>query len=163
MSDNIWEKMNLSIYEKADRFSTSQMGKEFEPEALQLIASYLEAFSLQSGDAIFQQGEKSSYLCVICRGRVNIVKTDSDGTEKTIATVGPGHPLGELSLFDTEPRSAAAIASTTVEILVLDALGFDLLFEKYPRIWGKLVYPIARTMSKRLRQTSGILADYLKY
>jgi CRP-like cAMP-binding protein len=139
------------------------LGKDFEPEALQLIAGYMDVYSLNAGDVIFNQGEESSYLCIISRGRVNIVKTDSDGSEKTIATVGPGQPLGELSLFDAEPRSATAIAAAPVEMLLLDAFGFELLFEKYPRVWGKLVYPIVKTISKRLRQTSGILADYLKY
>jgi CRP/FNR family transcriptional regulator, cyclic AMP receptor protein len=163
MSDYGWERLDLTIDEKTERFRATQIGKDLDPDAAQLIASYSDMFSLKPGESVFQQGDQSSFLCIISRGRVNIVRTDSDGSEKNIASVGPGYPLGELSLFDTEPRSASAVAGSAVEMLVLDAIGFDLLYEKYTRVWGKLIYPIVRSMSKRLRQTSGILADYLKY
>lgn len=158
-----WSKLNLNDKEKTARFVATQIGKDLDEPAAEFIASYTNAFSLQPGQFICQQGDDSSYLCIISSGRANIVRTDSEGHEKIIATVGPGQPLGELSLFDTEPRSASAIASTPVEIIVLEQFSFELLCENNTRVWSKLIKPLVRSITRRLRQTSNLLADYLEY
>jgi CRP/FNR family cyclic AMP-dependent transcriptional regulator len=158
-----WNKLPLSDKEQTERFSATQIGKDLDEPAAEFIAGYMQAYSLQAGDVICQQGDDSSYLCIISRGRVNIIKTDSEGNEKIVGTVGPGHPLGELSLFDTEPRSASAVASTPVEMLVLDQFSFELICENNTRVWSKLIKPLIKSMTKRFRQTSGLLAEYLKY
>ena len=158
-----WKKMGFSNAEKTERFIATQIGKDLDMPAAEFIASYTEAYSLQPGDIICQKGDDSSYLCIITRGRANIIKTDSEGIEKTVATVGPGQPLGELSLFDTQPRSASAVASTTVEMLVLEQFSFELLCENNTRIWAKLIKPLINSMTKSSRQTSGLLAEYLEY
>lgn len=158
-----WIKMELSIQEKTERLLATQIGKEMDAPAAEFIASQMSSYSVQPDHLICQQGDDSSYLCIITRGRVNIVRKDSEGNEKIIATIGPGQPLGELSLFDKEPRSASAIASTPVEMIVLDIFSFDYICENNPRVWPKLVKPLVKSMTKRLRQTSNILADYLKF
>ena len=158
-----WNKLNLSDKEKTERFIATQIGKDLDLPAAEFIASYTEAFSLQPGDIICQKGDDSYYLCIITRGRANITKPDSEGVEKTVATIGPGQPLGELSLFDTQPRSASAVASSPVEMLVLEQFSFELLCENNTRIWAKLIKPLIHSMAKRFRQTSGLLAEYLEY
>ena len=163
MLDFNWNKLKCSDKEKTERFAATQIGKDLDESATEFIAGYMQIYSLQPGDDICRQGDDSSYLCIISRGRANIIKTDSGGTEKILATVGPGQPLGELSLFDTQPRSASAVASTPVEMLVLEQMNFDLLFENNTRVWGKLIRPLVKSITKRFRQTSGLLAEYLKY
>jgi len=158
-----WNKLNMGDKEKKERFVATQIGKDLDDPAAEFISSYMKAYTLQPGEVICQQGDDSSYLCIISRGRVNIIKTDTEGIEKIVATVGPGHPLGELSLFDTEPRSASAVAGTPVEMLVLEQFSFELICENNPRVWAKLIKPLIKSMTKRFRQTSGLLAEYLKY
>jgi CRP/FNR family cyclic AMP-dependent transcriptional regulator len=158
-----WQKMAMEDSEKMVRLVATMIGKELDEPAAEFIASYTEVYSVQSGELICKQGDDSSYLCIISRGRANIIRTDSEGHEKIIATIGPGQPLGELSLFDAEARSASAVASTVVEMIVMDHFSFELLYENNPRVWAKLIKPLVKSMTKRLRQTSGLLADYLKY
>jgi len=158
-----WNKINYSDKEKTDLFMATQIGKELDEAASEFIASYTEAFRLQPGDVICAQGDDSAYLCIIIKGRANIIKTDPEGGEKIVATIGPGQPLGELSLFDAEPRSASAVASTPVELLVLEQFSFDLICDNNTRVWAKLIKPLVKSMTKRLRQTSGLLARYLQY
>jgi len=158
-----WNNLNCSEQERTERFIATQIGKDLDMPAAEFIASYTKVFGLEPGEVICQQGDDTSYLCIITRGRVNIVKTDSEGNEKIVATVGPGQPLGELSLFDAEPRSASAVASSAVEMLVLEQFSFELLCENNTRVWAKLVKTLVKTMTKRFRQTSALLAEYLKY
>ena len=163
MAEFNWNKLNISDKEKTERFTATQIGKELDEPAAEFIAGYTKAYSLQAGEVICHQGDDSSYLCIITRGRANIIKTDSEGNEKILGSVGPGQPLGELSLFDTQPRSASAVATSVVEMLVLEQMSFDLLFENNTRVWGKLIKPLVKSITKRFRQTSGLLAEYLKY
>jgi len=160
---NDWMKLDLGLKEKTERLIATQIGKEMDEPAAEFIAGQMSAYTVQPDKVICQQGDDSSYLCIITRGRANIVRTDSEGNDKIIATIGPGQPLGELSLFDKEPRSASAIASTPVEMIVLDLFSFEYICENNPRVWPKLVKPLVKSMTKRLRQTSNVLADYLKY
>jgi len=44
---------------------------------------------------------------------------------------------------------------------VLDEETFNLMEEEVPRLWGKIVLQMAKILSKRLRQTSGVLAEYI--
>jgi len=163
MIDHDWEKLKLDDKEKMSRFVATQIGKDLDEPAAEFISSYTDLYRLEPGSFICQQGDESSYLCIISRGRANIVKTDSENNEKIIASIGPGQPLGELSLFDTEKRSASAVATSVVEMIVLEQFSFELLCENNPRVWAKLIRPLVKSMTKRLRQTSGLLADYLKY
>jgi CRP/FNR family cyclic AMP-dependent transcriptional regulator len=163
MYANDWIKLDLSNKEKMARLVATRIGKDLDESAAEYIATQMSAYGLQPDHFICRQGDDSSYLCIISSGRANIVRTDSEGNEKIIATVGPGHPLGELSLFDHEPRSASAVASTPVEMIVLDLFSFEYLCENNPRIWAKLIKPLVKSMTRRLRQTSTVLADYLKY
>ena len=163
MYANDWMKQELNLKEKTARLVATKVGKELDEPAAEFIAGQMSAYNVQPEKCICQQGDDSAYLCIITSGRVNIVKTDSDGNEKIIATVGPGQTLGELSLFDNLPRSASAIASTPVEMIVLDLFDFEYICENNPRVWAKLAKPLVRIMTKRQRQTSSMLADYLKY
>jgi len=163
MQEFNWNKLSFSDQEKTERFIATQIGKDLDMPAAEFIAGYTQMFGLQPGEIICQQGDDSSYLCIISRGRANIIKTDSEGNEKIVGSIGPGQPLGELSLFDTEPRSASAVASTPVEMFVLEQFSFELLCENNTRVWAKLIKPLVKSMAKRFRQTSGLLAEYLKY
>lgn len=158
-----WNRLQIGDKEKMERLIATQIGKDLDMPAAEFIASYMKAFSLSPGGIICQQGDDSSYLCIITRGRANIIRSDAEGNEKIVATVGPGQPLGELSLFDAEPRSASAVASSPVEMLVLEQFSFELLCENNTRVWSKLIKPLIKSMTKRFRQTSGLLAQYLEY
>ena len=163
MQDFNWQEIKLTDKEKTERLLATQLGKELTQPAAEFIASYIHVYSLNPGQYICKQGDESAYLCIISRGRVNIVKTDSEGNEKIIASIGPGQPLGELSLFDAEPRSASAVASSPIEFIVLKQFNYELIYENNPRVWAYLTKPLMKSMTKRIRQTSGLLADYLKY
>ena len=49
-------------------------------------------------------------LCLVCTGKVAVVKEDSNGCWKVLATASAGNILGEMPLIYGEPRSASVIA-----------------------------------------------------
>lgn len=152
----------LSVREKGELLEKTQLGKDLEWHEVPTLAEFFDVFHGEAGTYICRQGEHSGFLCIVCQGRVDIVKEDIGHHAKVIASLSPGNSLGEMSLIDGEPRSASALIHTPVVLLVMRHDRFDRLMEEYPRLWGKIVRRIAVVLSKRLRRTSGILAEYLE-
>lgn len=157
-----FEELMLSVQRRGEMLEKTQLGKGLDWNEILTLCGFLEAWRGSVGSVVFKQGEKSAFLSVICSGRVNIVKEKSNHSEKVIATLGPGNFLGEMALIDGEPRSAMVVTHTPVELLVLTKANSERLTKEYPRLWGKLVIKVARILSRRLRQTSGVLAEYLE-
>ncbi|MEI6207005.1 MAG: cyclic nucleotide-binding domain-containing protein [Desulfuromonadales bacterium] len=157
-----FEWMVLSVQRRAEMLEKTQLGKGLEWSEVQSLSGFMEAYKVGAGNVVCQQGEACAFLSIVCRGRVDIIKEGLGNKNKIIASLGPGNSLGEMSLIDGEPRSATAVAHTPIELLILTKEGYERLSNEYPRLWGKLVVKIAKTLSRRLRQTSGILAEYLE-
>ena len=157
-----FEEVVTSVPRKAEMLEKTQLGKGLTWSEMQSLSGFMEVYSVSAGSVICLQGEPGDFLSIVCRGRVDIVKENLGHKSKIIASVGPGSSLGEMSLIDGVPRSAQAVAHTSVELLVLTKDGYEQLSDEYPRVWGKLLVNIACILSRRLRQTSGILAEYLE-
>ena len=72
------------------------------------------------GDIIFRQYDYSESLYAILDGTVKVVMESDDGSEKQIATKGPGECLGEMSMISGQRRSATALASTGALLWEID-------------------------------------------
>jgi hypothetical protein len=76
--------------------------------------------------AIFYEGELASSAYYILSGEIAIVKTaDGAGKYAPIARLSTGDVFGELALIDGGYRSAAAVAITPAEVLVLERGDFE--------------------------------------
>src|SRR5207248_1804602 len=75
------------------------------------------------GESVFRRGDVGAELYVIVDGEIRI-HLDHAGSEVTLARHGAGNVVGEMSVFDEEPRSASAqaTADTTVRVLRRDRL-----------------------------------------
>lgn len=76
------------------------------------------------GESIVEQGKKSNSLAIILTGRARVVTTDLRGREVILATMQPGDYIGEMSLIDNEPHSAAVRAEVQTDVLALGRLEF---------------------------------------
>lgn len=156
------EELLLSLKDKTDLLEKSRLAQGLGWQELQTLAGYLDAYGAKAGVTVCRQGDRSDFMCLLFRGRASVVKTDLHQQQKEIASIGPGQTVGEMALIDGEPRSASVIAKNAVVLLVLSEERFDQMAEEVPRLWGKLLLQLARIMSRRLRQTSGILAEYMQ-
>lgn len=139
----------------------SPMFSDLSRADVQVLARYLRAYLAKKGATIFKEGEKGQFMCVVLEGRVDILKETHERAKKKVATVRPGKSMGEMSLLDDLPYSATAQACEDTTLLMLTKLQFERLSEEQPVVCNQLMRQIARLMSLRLRQTTGILLDYL--
>src|SRR5487761_1576946 len=98
------------------------------------------------GEPIFTKGDVGSELFVVLEGEIRI-HLDHEGREVTLARIGPSMVLGEMAVFDEQPRSASAQASvdTTVRVLRRDKL--RAVVHEHPEVLLEFV----RNLSQRIR------------
>jgi CRP/FNR family cyclic AMP-dependent transcriptional regulator len=137
------------------------MLSELDGSALRTLAAYMQAYRADDGMEIFREAETGQFMCLLVDGRVEISKEDSGGRRKIVSVVTPGKALGEMSLIDGEPRSATAVAAGSATLLLLTREEFLRIQREHPRLAVQLTLKLARLISQRLRQTSGVLVDFL--
>jgi CRP/FNR family transcriptional regulator len=109
----------------------------------------------RKGSVIFVQGEQGDRCFTITDGAVKISAYHSDGREAVLAVLGPGDVFGELSLFDSAPRSADATAIEDTELLSLDAQALTEAIVAQPELGLALL----RVFGRRLRHSNEALQD----
>lgn len=94
-------------------------------------------------------------MYILVSGRVKVSIASPEGKELVLNYLeAPAH-FGEMSLVDSQPRSADIIAVTDVEVFSIDARDLAAAFQLQPRLALSLI----ATLSRRLRQTISRLED----
>jgi uncharacterized membrane protein len=96
------------------------------------LANVVDALKLNAGETLFQAGEPGESLYVVRSGSIELFIKDTAGQKIVLTIAEAGNLFGELSLLDSGPRTATAIALTETELLVLDRDDLLLLFQKRP-------------------------------
>ena len=117
------------------------------------FAAILSLNSFKKDEVIFKKGDIGDRLFIVKEGMVRIFIVDGDN-EETIAVMKQGDIFGELSLYDTQPRSAYASALTLTTLLAITREKFDELKNKNPQIASKIFQIMLKIISKRLRLTT---------
>lgn len=134
---------------------------DINPSHLENLIPFFEPYSAPTGTIILKEGEPTNYFCLICSGLVDIVKESSSGRLKKLKTLGPDKILGEMAFFDLGPSSTSVIAKTSTILLVMDKASFDSLCATSPYIALHITIKLIRTISVRMRETSGKLIDLI--
>ena len=147
--------------ELCEMIENAPMFSSLSRHEVEILSDYMRGYRAKVGATIFEEGSKGLFMCVLVEGRVEIFRDTPDEGKKKVTKVRPGKSMGEMSLLDGLPHSATSIASENCILLLLTKMNFEKLAEEHPILYSKLLSQIARLMSLRLRQTTGILLDYL--
>jgi len=112
---------------------------------------------LAARDVLCRKGEPGSTLYAVTRGRLKVVSTGGDGREFVFNVMGPGDVIGEISLMDSNPRSATVVALEPCEVLVLHRRDLIPFFERNPKAAiqvGAVLAAHVRRLSERAEDVS---------
>lgn len=128
-------------------------GIEFK-NCIKIMAMALQT-KIMPGDVIFHKGDIGHEMYVLLKGRIEIIDEDVRG-DRTLAVLGPGETFGEMALFEHKERSAKAVALESCVLLALDEQRVERLLTKSVAI--RLLFNLAKMLSRRLRETNLLLA-----
>jgi hypothetical protein len=130
----------LIALKRVPLFSTLTLEQLASIDRLMVTRHYVK------GESIFRKGDVGAELYVVLEGEVRI-HLDHDGHEVTLAKHGPSKVVGEMSVFDDQPRSASAqaVENTTVRVLRRDRM--QAIVHEHPEVLLEFV----KNLSQRLR------------
>jgi CRP-like cAMP-binding protein len=123
---------------------------------VEAVAAITEARQVAAGGDLFREGEPGDGLFLVVAGEVSVIKRGPAG-EHSLARLGAGGVLGEMSLVTAEPRSATGRALVDTRTLFLPAARFRSLLESNSIAAHKMVAAIAEVLARRLATMNGIV------
>lgn len=144
-----------------DLLESIQILNDFSRKEIETLAAYIHAYQAPANTVVFREGKRSSFMCLLAKGKMNVYKEAGSHEQKRLAVIRPGKTIGEMSLIDALPPSATVIASDDSILLLLTKQSFERMEEQHPRLGLRVMHKLAQLISHRLRQTSGVLIDYL--
>jgi len=111
-----------------------------------------ELVKVSGGKEIWKEGDKGGEMMLVLSGTVNIVKNGQQ-----INVMNKGDVVGEMSMIDNAPRSAAAVAETPTNLLAFPRAALFELFREEPDLAVKFLWGVTMEMNKRLRAVSNQL------
>ncbi len=130
-------------------------------DVLQRLAGMLKTMRVAPGETVFVEGDGSGReMYVVLDGEMEVSKRSRRGRDMRIAILGPNDGFGEMSMIDMQARSASVRALAPSRLLKLTSEDMDALYRADLKSYTLIVLNIARDLSRRLRVTDGILADF---
>lgn len=148
--------------ELCNMISGTRMFRDFEWHDIEALSDYMQAYSAECGITLFREGDSGTFLCLILRGKVDVLKKDQNEKMKIVASISDGKTLGEMSIIDGEPRSASAVTAEATTLALLTKGNFQRIVQEKPGLATQILLQVSRLLSQRLRSTSGKLVDYLE-
>lgn len=96
------------------------------------LAKVVDVSTLKVGETLFEAGEPGESMFIVRSGSIELYIKDTAGQKIVLTVAEEGELFGELSMLDSGPRTATALALTDAELLVLDREDLLLLFQKRP-------------------------------
>jgi CRP/FNR family cyclic AMP-dependent transcriptional regulator len=106
-----------------------------------------------AGEIIFNHGDLPEYLYIVEEGIIDIV-LPAKGEEIILATLEPGSFFGELSVFDSQPRTATARATADASLICIPLASIAALTNRSPTAARQFMSVIIH----RLRTADELLA-----
>ena len=141
-------KSTVEILEQIDLFEG--LGRDH----LKRVADIGQEEATKSGKHVFDEGDPGDKFYVVLEGAVRISRIVPGMGEEALAVLRPGNYFGEMSLIDSQVRSATAIAHESLKTFSINRQDLeDLLFVDRDLAY-ELLWNFVRTLTNRLRATN---------
>jgi CRP/FNR family transcriptional regulator, cyclic AMP receptor protein len=156
------------LSERRELLMQSSLLGDFTAAEIDLLGASMMRVRAQPGQLLIAEDEASDWMMLLLRGTVDVgkrrVTASSDGQvgdNTRIAVLKEGAALGEMSMFDGEPRYASCWALSEVEAAVLSRAAVGRLIATQPAVGAKLLVKLTQLLAQRLRNTSSQLVKAL--
>jgi CRP/FNR family transcriptional regulator, cyclic AMP receptor protein len=133
-----------------ERLERIPMLRSLSQRQLKKLAKWVKVVAFGEGERIVKRGEEGIGLYLILEGSAEVRRGS-----RSLARLGLGQFFGEMSLFDSQPRSADVVALHPSKLAVLSKWEFWGFAESEPTV----LRSILEEMTRRLRETDQALSE----
>jgi CRP/FNR family transcriptional regulator, cyclic AMP receptor protein len=136
--------------------------QDLEDRELEQVLARTHPREFSTGEVILQEGDPGDSLYIMVAGEVEITKRltlvlDEDTPKERVMirlNAEDGVYFGEMSLLESDPRSATVTALSDCRLLELYRKDFLELVRNDPAMGVKLLLRLAQLLSRHLRKTN---------
>ncbi|HPU53239.1 MAG TPA: cyclic nucleotide-binding domain-containing protein [Burkholderiaceae bacterium] len=126
------------------------------------LGAFMYVYEAPPGVTVISEGETGDFMMLLMTGMVDVLRRNRYNYPSRIAVAHAGHALGEMSMFDGEPRFASCVTLEHSRIAVLTRDALMLVLSDEAKVGNKILLKLVQLLSERLRQTSAKLVSYLE-
>ena len=126
------------------------------------LGAFMYVYEAPPGVTVISEGEAGDFMMLLMSGMIDVLRRNRYNYPSRIAVAHGGHALGEMSMFDGEPRFASCVTLEQSRIAVLTRDALMLVLSDEPKLGNKILLKLVQLLSERLRQTSAKLVSYLE-
>ncbi|HUQ50370.1 MAG TPA: cyclic nucleotide-binding domain-containing protein [Terriglobales bacterium] len=119
-----------------------------------LLTSKAKKLTFGSGQTIIREGDPSWAVYMIRSGQARVERNG-----RALATLTDGDVFGEMAFLEAGVASASVVAQDVLEVELLESAELHKIFESFPHLGSRFYRSVAVTLSRRLRETSRMLAE----
>ncbi len=131
----------------ADALRENYLFRDLSESQQDNVIQIAETRTFDGGDVMVRQFDKDCDLFIVLAGGARIKSFSGE----TLAEVGPGSVVGEVSLVDDQPRSATVVAVGPTSVAILPSGPLNELMSRDAQLKAQFVANIARVLCQRLR------------
>ena len=144
--------------EHAAALKAMDLCRTLSPAELDAIGAIVETRNVAAGKDLFREGDPGDGLFLVISGEIDVTKRAPAG-EHSLARLGTGGVLGEMSLVTADARSATGRALADTRVLHLPAAGFRTLLAADSVAAHKIVAAIAEVLARRLATMNNVVLE----
>ena len=130
-----------------------------------MVVRYMQPQIVSKGTVFIREGDAhdTGFMMLLLDGEVTVETLVVSRIEPIVITLlGAGSLIGELSLFDGQPRYASCIAATQLRCAILTRNGLSRLMQEHPGVSAKLILAVSLRIGVRLREVTDKLKMYVQ-
>ncbi|MHB1323181.1 MAG: Crp/Fnr family transcriptional regulator [Coriobacteriia bacterium] len=119
-----------------------------EQHDLESLAAVMSFREYPKGSFVVTRNDTSTLLFLLVAGRVKVSVASPEGKELALSYLEAPSYFGEMGVVDAAPRSADVIATTDIEVLIVEGKDLATVF----RIQPEAAIALVSTLTRRLRE-----------
>ncbi len=129
----------------------SRLFGKLDGATLRSLLAHVGLVRLGIGETLYRQGEVGTSMHIVLSGRLQVLVSMTDGSERVVAHPQPGDAVGEMALFAGAGRAATVIAVRDTTLGMLERTDIEKLFAECPHVFRN----VAQMIITRLASAQG--------
>lgn len=133
-----------------DRFALLE---DFSQDQVEILSPIMTSTAFQTGQTVFEQGDRADYLYFIIEGSISIQFKPEDGPVLTVANLEEGDVFGWSSALGSTCYTSSAVCLAESMFVKVAGVDLKILCQEYPETGILILNRLAGVIAQRLRGT----------